>query len=87
MSFRKTSIAWLAFSLMLLSAAAMAQNTRPPRQRSPLDATNWGVVYDVPANAVNEGFTNRNAYETDEDLAPLRAETRFQELLARLPKS
>jgi len=37
-------------------------------------------------NAVNEGFTNRNAYETDEDLAPLRAEPRFQELLARLPK-
>ncbi len=38
-------------------------------------------------NAVNEGFTNRNAYETDEDLAPLRTESRFQELLARLPKS
>lgn len=38
-------------------------------------------------NAIAEGFTNRNAYETDEDLAPLRAEPRFQELLARLPKS
>ena len=38
-------------------------------------------------NAVNEGFTTRNAYETDEDLAPLRTEPRFQELLARLPKS
>ncbi len=38
-------------------------------------------------SAVAEGFTNRNAYETDEDLAPLRAEPRFQELLARLPKA
>ena len=26
----------------------MAQNTMP-RQRSPLDATSWGVVYDTPA--------------------------------------
>ncbi len=42
---------------------------------------------DALSNAVTEGFTNRNAYETDEDLAPLRTETRFQELLARLPKS
>jgi tetratricopeptide (TPR) repeat protein len=37
-------------------------------------------------SAVAEGFTDRNAYETDEDLAPLRAEPRFQELLGRLPK-
>ncbi len=44
-------------------------------------------AFEALANAVNEGFTNRNAYETDEDLAPLRAESRFQELLARLPKS
>lgn len=39
------------------------------------------------AHAVTEGFTNRNTYETDADLAPLRAEPRFQEILARLPKS
>lgn len=39
------------------------------------------------SNAITEGFTDRNAYETDEDLKPLRAETRFQELLARLPKA
>ncbi len=38
-------------------------------------------------NAVNEGFTTRSAYETDEDLVPLRTEPRFQELLTRLPKS
>ncbi len=36
--------------------------------------------------AISEGFTNRRNYETDEDLAPLRAEARFQELLTRLPK-
>lgn len=36
--------------------------------------------------AIAEGFTNRNAYETDEDLAPLRAEPRFQEMLTRLPR-
>jgi Tfp pilus assembly protein PilF len=49
MSIRKTSIVWLAFSLLLLSAIVMAQNSAQPRQRSPLDITGWGVVYDVPA--------------------------------------
>lgn len=39
------------------------------------------------ASAVSEGFIDRKTYETDEDLAPLRSESRFQELLARLPKS
>ncbi|MEW6129425.1 MAG: tetratricopeptide repeat protein [Acidobacteriota bacterium] len=39
------------------------------------------------ASAMSEGFTDRKAYETDEDLVPLRAEPRFQELLSRLPKS
>jgi tetratricopeptide (TPR) repeat protein len=38
------------------------------------------------ASAVTEGFTDRNAYENDEDLTPLRAEPRFKELLAKLPK-
>ncbi|MEW6212635.1 MAG: tetratricopeptide repeat protein [Acidobacteriota bacterium] len=41
---------------------------------------------DALAQAIAEGFTSRNAYETDEDLASLRAEPRFQELLARLPR-
>lgn len=38
------------------------------------------------ASAVAEGFNERRLYETDEDLAPLRADARFQEILARLPK-
>jgi tetratricopeptide (TPR) repeat protein len=42
---------------------------------------------DALASAIAEGFTTRSAYETDEDLASLRAEPRFQELLTRLPKS
>lgn len=37
--------------------------------------------------AVAEGFANRRSYETDPALAPLRAEPRFQLLLAQLPKS
>ena len=44
-------------------------------------------AFEALANAVTEGFTNRDAYETDEDLKPLREETRFQELLKRLPKN
>jgi tetratricopeptide (TPR) repeat protein len=38
-------------------------------------------------NAVAGGFTNRRSYATDAALAPLRAEPRFQQLLAQLPKS
>jgi len=195
MTFRRITNFWLAISLLLITATAQAQNSATPRQRSPLDATSWGVVYDAPAtrhvkvrnevpylgalaidiysppdlkagekrpavvfinavgdrednkvkswaiyqswprlvaahgmigismdadgarvqeslrgvayfnlacghtrlgqkdkalealtSAVAEGFINRNAFETDEDLAPLRAEPRFQELLGRLPK-
>lgn len=48
MSFCKTASFWLAFCSLLITAPALAQNTVPP-QRSPLDVTNWGVVYDVPA--------------------------------------
>lgn len=49
MSFRKMACAWFAFSLLLSAATALAQNSAQPRQRSPLDITGWGVVYDVPA--------------------------------------
>ncbi len=42
---------------------------------------------DALTNAVAEGFTQRQTYETDEDLTPLRSDVRFQELLGRLPKS
>ncbi len=38
------------------------------------------------SSAVTEGFTDRNTYESDEDLTTLRAEPKFQELLSRLPK-
>jgi dienelactone hydrolase len=44
-------------------------------------------AFEALSNAVNEGFTNRSAYETDEDLAPLRSEPNFKEILERLPKS
>ncbi len=37
--------------------------------------------------AIDEGFTNRNTFETDEDLAPIRSDTRFPQVLARLPKA
>lgn len=37
--------------------------------------------------AIDEGFTNRNTFETDEDLAPIRSDSRFQQVLARLPKA
>jgi tetratricopeptide (TPR) repeat protein len=35
--------------------------------------------------AVDEGFSNRRTIETDDDLAPLRGDPRFAELLKRLP--
>lgn len=37
------------------------------------------------ADAVTEGFGKRNAYETDADLATLRDDPRFGEILTRLP--
>ena len=49
MSLGRTVSFWLALSLMLFTATAQAQNSTQPRQRSPLDATSWGVVYDTPA--------------------------------------
>ncbi len=33
----------------VVAVPAAAQNANPSRERSPLDATGWGVVYDVPA--------------------------------------
>ncbi len=35
--------------------------------------------------AIDEGFTNRQTIETDVDLAPLRSDPRFQQILTRLP--
>src|SRR5262245_51376971 len=48
MSLGRTTSFLIAFSLSLITATAMAQNSAQPRQRSQLDATNWGVVYDTP---------------------------------------
>ena len=45
----RTISLWLTFGVLLITSTALAQNTTPPRQRSQLDATNWGVVYDLPA--------------------------------------
>ena len=43
-------------------------------------------AFEALSNAVNEGFTNRNGFETDPDFASLRSEPRFRDILARLPK-
>jgi Flp pilus assembly protein TadD len=44
-------------------------------------------AFEMLNKAIDEGFTNRQTFETDEDLAPIRSDARFQQLLARLPKS
>lgn len=44
-------------------------------------------AFEMLNKAVDEGFNNRNTLETDTDLAPLRADARFQTLLNRLPKA
>ncbi len=45
----------ILFVALILTVQTFAQNTRPPR--SPLDPTNWGVVYDVPET---KGVTVKN---------------------------
>ena len=42
-------------------------------------------AFEALTNAISEGFGSRRTYETDEDLAPLRSDARFQEILSRLP--
>lgn len=42
-------------------------------------------AFEMLNKAVDEGFNNRRTFETDEDLAPIRSDVRFQELLKRLP--
>lgn len=44
-------------------------------------------AFEMLNKAVDEGFNNRQTFETDEDLAPLRSDARFQAILARLPKA
>jgi len=44
-------------------------------------------AFEMLNKTIDEGYTNRQTFETDTDLAPLRDDTRFQTLLARLPKA
>jgi pentatricopeptide repeat protein len=41
-------------------------------------------AFEMLGKAVDEGFKTRAAFEGDEDLAPLRTDPRFAELLKRL---
>ncbi len=42
-------------------------------------------AFEMLNKAVDEGFTNRQTFETDTDLIPVRSDARFQQILARLP--
>lgn len=44
-------------------------------------------AFEMLNKAVDEGFSNRAAYEGDADFAPLRADARFLKLLERMPKT
>ena len=44
-------------------------------------------AFEMLNKAVDEGFSNRATLETDTDLAALRSDARFQEILKRLPQS
>ncbi|HVE57350.1 MAG TPA: tetratricopeptide repeat protein [Pyrinomonadaceae bacterium] len=44
-------------------------------------------AFEMLNKTVDEGFTNRQTFETDTDLAPLRTDARFQALLKRLPQN
>ena len=44
-------------------------------------------AFEMLGKTVDEGFVDRPTFETDTDLAPIRSDARFQQILARLPKS
>ncbi len=44
-------------------------------------------AFEMLNKAIDEGFVNRQTFETDTDLAPLRNDARFQTLLSRLPRA
>jgi tetratricopeptide (TPR) repeat protein len=48
---------------------------------------NLDKAFEILGKSVDEGFANRNSLETDTDLAALRGDARFAQLLARVPKS
>ena len=48
---------------------------------------NIDKAIELLGKAIDEGYVNRQTFETDTDLAPLRADSRFQALLGRLPRA
>lgn len=44
-------------------------------------------AFEMLNKAVDEGYANRQTFETDDDLAPLKPDARWQTLLNRLPKN
>jgi tetratricopeptide (TPR) repeat protein len=48
---------------------------------------NIDKAFEMLGKAIDEGYTARNNFETDTDLAVLRTDERFKALLERLPKS
>ena len=48
---------------------------------------NFDKAFELLGKAIDEGYVNRQNFETDTDLAALRADARFQALLARLPRA
>ncbi len=42
-------------------------------------------AFEMLNKAIDEGFTNRQTFETDTDLTSIRSDARFQQVLARLP--
>ena len=48
---------------------------------------NYDKAFELLGKAVDDGYVNRQNFETDSDLAPLRSDPRFQTLLGRLPRA
>ncbi len=48
---------------------------------------NYDKAFELLGKAIDDGYVNRQNFETDTDLAVLRADARFQALLARLPRA
>ena len=44
-------------------------------------------AFETLGKAIDEGFVDRQTFETDTDLAPIRSDARFQQVLGRLPKT
>lgn len=43
-------------------------------------------AFEMLDKTIDEGFVDRPTFETDTDLAPIRSDSRFQQVLGRLPK-